>query len=155
MIAQQLTFGRIRSQYESCDMRHYRAGRTETIRPVTTEAIAFVTGLVADQATESEFTAAVSAHTDWIKAAKLSQVFDRHLFMMQYIGQELGGADAEIFTKYGAAQEDFLSTSSLGTPEAIIRFLFAPTAKHGFGVNYTTVDAGTEYVVTWADDTPG
>lgn len=153
MIAQHLTFGTIRSHYESCDMRHYRGGRTETIRPVTMEALTFVTALVEQQATESQFTAAVSAHTDWIKAAKMSQVFDRHLFMMQYIGQELGGADAAIFANYPAAQEDFLSTSSLGTPEAIIRFVFAPTARHGFGVNYTTVDNGTEYVVTWTQDT--
>ena len=153
MIAQHLTYGRIRAHYQSCDMRHFRAGRTETIRPVTLEAVNFVTRLVQGDASETQFTAAVETHRDAVKAAKTGRAFDRHLFMLQHIAQELGGANADIFTQHTAAREDFVSTSTMGGPDAILRFMYAPTDEHGFGVNYTTVDSGTEYLVTWIDST--
>ena len=74
--------------------------------------------------------------------------------MLQHIGQELGGGHADIFSQHTAAREDFLSTSTMGGPDAIVRFIYAPTEEHGFGVNYTTVNSGTEYVVTWVDGMP-
>src|SRR5699024_11619682 len=70
MIAQQLTYGHIRAHYQSCDMRHFRAGRTEAIRPVSLEAVHFVTNLLANRATAAQFKAALSAHRKWIIAAK-------------------------------------------------------------------------------------
>lgn len=154
MIAQQLTYGQIRGQYQSCDMRHFRAGRTEAIRPVTLQAVNFVTSLVQGNATQAQFTAALEAHRDWIKAAKTGKAFDRHLFMLEHIAQELGGADAAIFTQHTGAREDFLSTSTVGGTDAIIRYLYAPTVHNGFGVNYTTVSTGTEFLLSWAAGTP-
>ena len=154
MIAQQLTYGQIRGQYQSCDMRHFRAGRTEAIRPVTLQAVNFVTSLVQRNATQSQFAAALEAHQEWIKAAKTGKAFDRHLFMLEHIAQELGGADAEIFTLHTGAREDFLSTSTVGGTDAIIRYLYAPTVQDGFGINYTPVPTGIEFLLSWAASTP-
>src|SRR5699024_1508600 len=64
MIAQQLTYGQIRGQYQSCDMRHFRAGRTEAIRPVTLQAVNFMTSLEQRNATKAQFAAALEAHQE-------------------------------------------------------------------------------------------
>lgn len=151
MIAQQLTYGQIRAHQQCCDTRHYRAGRSETIRPVTLEAVNFVSNLVLDQATETQLTAALAAHREWIQAAKTGTAFDRHLFMLQHIGQELGGASAELFTEHTGAREDFLTTVSTDDTDAILRVVIPPAVDHGFGVHYTTVASGAEFVITWGE----
>lgn len=61
MIAQQLTYGSLRAKYQSCDMRHFLAGRTEAIRLVTLEAVSFVTNWAKDNATEIQCTTALVA----------------------------------------------------------------------------------------------
>ena len=149
MIAQVLTYGYIRGQSEVFDMRHFRAGRTEVIRPVTVQAVNFVTALVQGQANEEQFAAALTAHRDWVGAANMGKVFDRHLMMLEYIAQELGGAEADFFTKNTKARENFLSTSTLGSAEVVVRSLFAPACVDGFGVSYTSTLDGTEFMVTW------
>src|SRR5699024_3831020 len=131
MIAQQLTYGHIRAHDQSGDMRHFRAGRTEAIRPVSLEAVHFVTNLLANRDTEAQFKSASSAHRQRISAPKSGEGFDRHFFMLRYSGQELRGANATIFTEHTDAVNDFLSTSSLGGPEAIIRYIYAPTVEGG------------------------
>ena len=152
MIAQMLTYGYIRGQSEVFDMRHFRAGRTEVIRPVTIQAMNFVTALVQGQATEEHFAAALTAHRDWVSAANMGKVFDRHLMILEYIAQELGGAQADLFTKNTKARENFLSTSTLGNAEVVVRSLFAPACVDGFGVSYTPVLEGIEFMVTWGDE---
>ena len=153
MIAQLLTFGYIRAHSALFDMRHFRAGRTEVVRPVTVEAVNFVTALVQGQATEEQFAAALTAHRDWISAANTGKAFDRHLMMLRYIAQELGGADADFFTKYTKARQNFLSTSTLGSADVIVRSLCAPADDDGFGVSYAPAQQGIEFVVTWVEGT--
>jgi carnitine O-acetyltransferase len=154
MLAQQLTYGQIRAHAQCCDMRHYRAGRSETIRPVTLEAVRFVQNLVQDQATEAQFTAALESHRGWIQATKAGKAFDSHLDMLQHIGRELGGANAELFTEHNAARQGFLATVTTDNTDALIRAVVPPSAQDGFGVHYTAVPEGTEFVVTWDDHTP-
>ena len=154
MIAQQLTFGTIRAHYQACDIRHFRAGRTEVIRPVTLEAVHFVTNLVNGSPSQPQFNAALAAHREWVIAAKSGQAFDRHFFMLQHIGTELGGAHAQVFTENTEARENFLATSTMGNQDVIMRYLFAPMQDDGFAVNYTTVTGGTEFLITWVEGTP-
>jgi len=153
MIAQQLTYGQVRAHQQCCDMRHYRAGRTETIRPVTMEALTFVTNLVQNSATEEQFTAALGAHRDWTQAAKQSKVCDRHMLMLQYIGRELGGAEADIFFNYTKARENFITTTTADA-DTIVRAIRLPNTEDGFGVHYTTAPSGIEFVLTWSENTP-
>jgi len=154
MIAQQLTYGHIRAHNQCCDMRHFRAGRTETIRPVTLQAVNFVNALVQGGATQAHLTAALAAHQDWIRAAKTGKAFDRHMFMLHHIGQELGGANADIFRQYAHARENFLATSTADSPDTILRAIVPPTIEDGFGVHYTQIPSGIEYVLTSTQNTP-
>lgn len=154
MTAQQLAYGTIHAHNEINDMRHFRAGRTEAVRPVTVEAVNFVTNLVQGTATPQQLHATLTAHREWVDAVKLGKGFDRHFFMLQYIGQELGGADAEIFTEHTEAVEDFVTTSTAGGSEAILRAIAPPAAEHGFAVHYTPGSTGTEFLVSWIDGRP-
>ncbi|HJF15837.1 MAG TPA: choline/carnitine O-acyltransferase, partial [Enteractinococcus helveticum] len=45
-----------------------------------------------------------------------------------------------------------LSTSTLGNAEVVVRSLFAPACVDGFGVSYTPVLEGIEFMVTWGDE---
>lgn len=154
MIAQQLTYGTIRAHNQLCDMRHFRAGRTEAIRPVTLEAVSFVNNLVRGKGSEQHFFAALAANHDWIEAAKAGKGFDRHLFMLRHIGTELGGDNAALFTEHTDALEDFIITSTAGGLDEIFRAVAAPSVEHGFAVHYTPYSSGTEFMVTWFQGTP-
>src|SRR5699024_12547447 len=92
MIAQQLTYGHIRAHYQSCDMRHFRAGRTEAIRPVSLEAVHFVTNLLANRATEAQFKSALSAHRERVIAANNGEGFERNFLLISHIITYLGVA---------------------------------------------------------------
>ncbi|WP_022870408.1 choline/carnitine O-acyltransferase [Yaniella halotolerans] len=154
MIAQQLTFGTVRAHRQDVDMRHFRAGRTDTLRPVTLEAVSFVQHLVRDKATVNQLHAALNAHDEGVEATVNGQAFDRHFFMLQHIGAELGGANAALFTEHTDALEDFLTVSSAGASEAFIRAIAAPLVEDGFHVHFTPAAAGTEFLVTWFEGTP-
>ena len=149
-IAQQLTYGRIRAVYEAVDMREYRAGRTECLRSATGEAVAFARKLVAGTATHEDLLAAVNAHRGWVKRCKSGNGFDRHIQMMATID-----ASDPFFTDDAvlAARRDFLSTTSVGGPEQIVRYCFVPTRPEGFGISYTPLPEATEFCVSWNVDT--
>ncbi|MDK7083037.1 choline/carnitine O-acyltransferase [Pseudoglutamicibacter cumminsii] len=149
-IAQQLTYGRIRAVYEAVDMREYRAGRTECLRAATPEAAAFAQKLVAGTATHDDLLAAANAHRSWVKRCKSGNGFDRHIQMMATID-----ASDPFFTDDAvlAVRRDFLSTTSVGGPQQIVRYSFAPTVPEGFGISYTPLPEATEFCVSWNIDT--
>ncbi|WP_169925912.1 choline/carnitine O-acyltransferase [Serinibacter salmoneus] len=136
--AQLATYGRVRSAYEAVDMREYLAGRTECLRPVTTEAVALARGLLEQEAPEHLLTATLEAHKQRVIACKRGQSFERHLLGLRWAADELGLTPA-LFSdpSYAALTTDFLSTTSLGREDPIVRFVFAPTSPGGIGVNYT------------------
>lgn len=149
-IAQQLTYGRVRAVYEAVDMREYRAGRTECLRAATPEAVAFARKLVAGTATNDDLLAAANAHRGWVKRCKSGNGFDRHIQMMATIdGSDPFFKDDAVL----AARRDFLSTTSVGGPQQIVRYSFAPTAPEGFGISYTPLPEATEFCVSWNMDT--
>lgn len=149
-IAQQLTYGRIRAVYEAVDMREYRAGRTECLRAATPEAAAFARKLVAGTATNDDLLAAANAHRGWVKRCKSGNGFDRHIQMMATIdGSDPFFTDDAVL----AARRDFLSTTSVGGPQQIVRYSFAPTVPEGFGISYTPLPEATEFCVSWNVDT--
>lgn len=149
-IAQQLTYGRIRAVYEAVDMREYRAGRTECLRAATPEAAAFAQKLVAGTATHDDLVAAANAHRSWVKRCKSGNGFDRHIQMMATIdGNDPFFTDDAVL----AVRRDFLSTTSVGAPQQIVRYSFAPTVPEGFGISYTPLPEATELCVSWNIDT--
>ncbi|RKQ35280.1 choline/carnitine O-acyltransferase [Kocuria tytonis] len=154
LLAQLATYGRVRGVYEAVDMREYRAGRTECLRPVTPQAVAFVRALHEHTATEGLFTAALDAHRDWVKACKSARGVDRHLLGLALMARELGEPSEFLASPaLAAVRHDFLSTTSIGGPDAIVRYAFAPTTPEGFGVTYTAGTDGYEFCVNHRRDT--
>ena len=149
-IAQQLTYGRVRAVYEAVDMREFRAGRTECLRAATPEAVTFAEKLVAGTATEEDLLAAVNAHRGWVKRCKSGNGFDRHIQMMATIDDSAPFFNDEAVV---AARRDFLSTTSIGGAQQIVRYCFAPTLPEGFGISYTPLPEDAEFCVSWNVDT--
>lgn len=79
LYAQLTTWGTVRSTYESVDMRAFRAGRTEVLRPNTTAAVELARALIDATASPAQLVAAQDAHRDWVRACKSGQAIDRHL----------------------------------------------------------------------------
>lgn len=155
-IAQQLTYGRARAVYEAVDMREYRAGRTECLRALTPEAAAFARALVAGTATREQLVAAAEAHRGWVKRCKSGNGIDRHIQMLEHLdAQETGTATDPFFSDpvVTAARKDFLSTTSVGGDNQIVRYAFAPTLPEGFGIAYTPLAEATEYCVSYNTET--
>ncbi|MED6046872.1 choline/carnitine O-acyltransferase [Rothia kristinae] len=157
-VAQQLAYGRTRAVYEAVDMREYRAGRTECLRPVTPEAVAFARALISEDATLDMFSEALEAHRSWVKACKRGEGVDRHLLGLRRIAAEGRDVDApaRAFLEdpgVAAATTDFLSTTSIGGAQQIVRYAFAPTVPEGFGISYTPHPEAIEYCLTWHRDT--
>ena len=148
-IAQQLTYGRVRAVYEAVDMREYRAGRTECLRAATPEAVDFARDLVDGSATEAQLTAAIDAHRAWVKRCKSGNGFDRHIQMLQHLDTEVPPAEFFYDEATISAREAFLSTTSIGGADQIVRYSFAPTLPEGFGVAYTPLPQATEYCVSY------
>lgn len=148
LYAQLSAYAQVRSTYEAVDMREYQAGRTECLRPVTLEAVALVEALVNGAATTSHLHAALAAHKTSIIAGKTGQGFSRHIFGLHTMAARLG-LDPHLFRSdaHRALTTDFLSTSSVGDAQQIMRFTFAPTSEGGMGVNYTIVDDAYEFCV--------
>lgn len=153
-IAQLLAFGRIRAVYEAVDMREYKAGRTECLRAVTPEAVAFAKQLVADKPTVEALQEALNAHRNWVIGCKTGRGIDRHLWALSFTSEKQSGAPLELLEDPGvkAARTDFLSTTSIGSDAHIIRYVFAPTIPNGFGVNYTPKATSIEYCLTFNRD---
>lgn len=143
LYAQLRTYGRVRSTYESVDMREFQAGRTEAMRPVTPEAVTLAQAMVADAATPGQLDAAFAAHKRRIIQCKKGEGVDRHLLGLRVMAGELGLSTA-LFedAAYRRLTTDFLSTTSLGTDDRIVRYIFAPTTDGGIGVDYSRRSTG-------------
>ena len=155
LYAQLRAHGRVRSTYESVDMREYQAGRTECLRPNTPQAVEFVTALMAGEATTEQLRAALAAHREKVIAAKSGQAIDRHLFGLRFMATR-AGLPAPIFDDpgYTALTTDALSTTSLGDRTRIVRAAFAPTNPGCLGIYYCAVDdgnGGLEFCLNWQD----
>ena len=122
-------FGQSPSTYESCSTAAFKHGRTETIRPNTSETLAATRAFCDPSATVEEklskFLAANKMHNTLTKNAAMGrqirecvgfpnanntltavtllrtgQGFDRHMFMLKHLAQE-GGSLPLLFTDQG------------------------------------------------------
>ncbi len=136
--AQQQTYGRIRNTYEAVDVSHFQYGRTECIRPVSTESVRLVQALADNQADAVLLLAALAEHKNRVKACKSGHGVNRHLLGLKLMANRNGNLPALFADRgYTALTTDFLSTSTLGDGAAIRQFAFAPTSMGGLGINYT------------------
>ncbi|PIE43027.1 MAG: hypothetical protein CSA50_07480 [Gammaproteobacteria bacterium] len=151
MYAQLKVFDQVRMTYEAVDTSHFKAGRTEAMRPNSSQAIALCRALLKDEANKELLDAAFAEHRVRVIACKSGQAYDRHLSGLQAMIQPDDDKDCidAFFTSPGykaLTGGDFVSTSSLGNRSPIIRVIFVPTLAGGFGVYYSNDDTGYEFV---------
>lgn len=149
LYAQVATYGRVRSTYESVDMREYQAGRTECLRPNTSAAVALARALVDGTATTEQLVAHLEGHREQVKRCKSGNGIDRHLFGLRMMATR-GGHHAPLFDDpaYARLTTDFMSTTSLGETSRIVRAAFAPTSPGGVGIYYVPNGGVLDFTVT-------
>lgn len=148
--AYQLAFfsinGRFGSTYESLMMRHFKHGRTETLRPITEQSAAFVRALLAGHATRQQLVDASNAHNARAKECQRGAGIDRHLYAMKMLAahEHQRNPDFEVpnlFTdkSYKTLVRSELSTSNCGGV-GIQWFGFGPVEADGLGLGYAIFD---------------
>lgn len=147
--AQLRVYGRLRSTYESVDMSEYQGGRTECLRPNTPAKAACAAAMLAGTAGPEHLAAALEAHRAQVKRCKAGQGIDRHLFGLDLMARKLGLANPLTEDPgYRLLVNDFLSTTSLGNQDTIVRAAFAPTSPGGIGIYYSLVPGGYEWLLS-------
>ena len=128
------------------DVSHFKNGRTECVRPVSEESLAFVGTLLQEKLSRE----ALVEHKARIKACKLDQGLNRHLLGLKLMVAKAGGEFPEIYKDegYQTFTTDFLSTSTVGDNSTVVNFAFAPTSVGGLGINYTITPEGWLYTVS-------
>ncbi|WP_424186543.1 choline/carnitine O-acyltransferase [Actinokineospora sp. G85] len=132
--------------YESIATRQYQNGRTEAMRVVTPEVLAFVAAVEDPQVPVEDkraaFRAAAAAHVARAKECQTGQAPEQHLWELQWIqrrrGEQLGAtAPMELFDSPGwtVMRDDYLSTSS--APSVNIQYFgFGSTSPTCIGIAY-------------------
>ncbi|MDQ4115530.1 MAG: choline/carnitine O-acyltransferase [Actinomycetota bacterium] len=132
--------------YESIATRQFHHGRTEAMRVVTPESVAFVDAMqspdVSADARREAFRAAASAHGKRAKGCQQGDAPEQHLWELQLIqerrGAELGATEPmALFDSPGwqIMRSDYLSTSA--APSTSIRYFgFGSTSPQCIGVAY-------------------
>ncbi|MBF6414370.1 choline/carnitine O-acyltransferase [Nocardia cyriacigeorgica] len=145
--------------YESIATRQYRNGRTEAMRVITPEMVAFVDAMEdasADTATKrAAAEAAAAAHVARAKQCQSGQAPEQHLWELEWIqrrrGADLGVTEPiPLYTSPGwtIMRDDYLSTSS--APSVNIRYFgFGSTSSRCIGVAYVLLpDRWNLYLAT-------
>ncbi|ASF06684.1 putative acetyltransferase [Nocardia brasiliensis NBRC 14402] len=145
--------------YESIATRQYRNGRTEAMRVITPEMVAFVDAMQDESADRDARLAAArtaaSAHVARAKQCQAGDAPEQHLWELQWIqrrrGAELGVTEPiPLYDSPGwtIMRDDYLSTSS--APSVNIRYFgFGSTSPRCIGVAYVLLpDRWNLYLAT-------
>ncbi|HEY8547627.1 MAG TPA: choline/carnitine O-acyltransferase [Acidimicrobiales bacterium] len=147
-LAHRRTKGLVGATYESIATRQYQNGRTEAMRVVTPESVAFVTAMDDPAATPDDRRAALRAATDAhvarSRACQQGDAPEQHLWelllVQQREGEALGGAATRPIALFDSPgwrimRDDYLSTSSAPSVH-IQHFGFGATSDRCIGVAY-------------------
>eukprot|EP01116_Phalansterium_solitarium_P000730 TRINITY_DN10583_c0_g1_i1.p2 TRINITY_DN10583_c0_g1~~TRINITY_DN10583_c0_g1_i1.p2 ORF type:complete len:644 (-),score=241.54 TRINITY_DN10583_c0_g1_i1:254-2128(-) len=150
-------YGKAESTYESANTKRFLAGRTETIRSVTPESVAFTkawdTQIPAAEKLQL-LKAAAESHVKRAKAAKEGQGVDRHLFGLRNLAlhkqQRLARYEfPSIFVDpaYTTHGSNILSTSNVSAPFFRL-FGFGAVHARGLGLAYNINNDSLVFDVT-------
>ncbi|XP_043485133.1 carnitine O-palmitoyltransferase 2, mitochondrial-like isoform X2 [Leptopilina heterotoma] len=158
-LAIQLAFykqeGRTAASYESCSTAAFKHGRTDTVRPCT-EQTKKVCSILAEKSSEvsnAELKKMIvdcsKAHTELVKNAAMGQGFDRHLFALKKMQEELGSSKSPLFEDpaFSSLNYNILCTSTLSTP-AMLGGGFGPVVPEGFGIGYMMLNKEIRGLIT-------
>ncbi|XP_007424767.1 peroxisomal carnitine O-octanoyltransferase [Python bivittatus] len=150
-IALQLTYYRCHGHpgccYETATTRKFYHGRTETMRPCTTEAIEWCKSMLDPTFTQGQrkqlMLKAFARHNKLMKECENGRGFDRHFLGLQLLAKEHNLPMPELFldpafTRSGGGGNFVLSTSLVGYTR--IAGSVVPMVKHGYGFFYRIRD---------------
>lgn len=135
------------ASYESCSTSAFRHGRTETIRPCTSDTRIFCESLAAlERPSDKEMRALLdkcsATHNKLTKEAAMGQGFDRHLFALRTAAERIRIIDMfELFNDpaYKRINHNIISTSTLSS-SALLAGGFGPVVNDGYGIGYNIQD---------------
>nr|XP_018265940.1 carnitine O-acetyltransferase [Kwoniella dejecticola CBS 10117]OBR88098.1 carnitine O-acetyltransferase [Kwoniella dejecticola CBS 10117] len=160
-------YGRVESTYEPAMTKAFLHGRTEAIRTVQPESVAFVKAFCSDHASVHEkietLRTACKKHTQLTKECSQGLGQDRHLYAMYSLiqrdiqaGEGNGSVNGDSIPApdqkprvpalfkdpgYNLLGTSVLSTSNCGNP-ALRLFGFGPVTPEGYGIGYIIKDEG-------------
>lgn len=149
--------------YESCSTSAFRHGRTETMRPCTSETKEFCEKIAAkDRPSDKDLRVLLdkcsTKHNQLTKEAAMGQGFDRHLFALKTAAERVRVIDNfELFKDpaYARLNHNIISTSTLSS-DALLAGGFGPVVKDGYGIGYNIQDSFLGCVVAnYKSDTNG
>lgn len=145
-LAQYKIFQRVFNAYESVMTKQFLGGRTETMRPLTRESLAFVRN-----PTLEHLRAASLTHVERINECKNGQGIDRHLFGLKKMHENLYPLKPlpKIFSSpgYTAITTDYFSTST--SSSFGMRYAgYGPSVKDGFAVRYLVYKDKLHFVLS-------
>ncbi len=145
-LAQHKAFQKVSTAYESVMTKQFRYGRTETMRPVTWESLAFVTG-----PSSETLKAASLKHVERINACKSGSGIDRHFFALSKMYEQLHPDSPlpELFRspEYKAVTRNTFSTSTSNSHG--MRFAgYGPSVGDGFAVRYLIFNDRLHFVLS-------
>lgn len=131
--------GYVGPTYESIATLRYHHGRTEAMRVVTPEVLAYVAAMTGDAADDrrAAFEAAAEAHGRRAAQCQRYEAPEQHLWELSLIAQRQGGEPLAVTSSPGwtIMRDDAMSTSS--APSVHVRgFGFGSTSSHCIGVAY-------------------
>ncbi len=141
-LAHQRARGHLGATYESIATRSFRHGRTEAMRVVTPEIVAFVAAMddpdADPDARRAAFRAAAEKHVARARECQAGQAPEQHLWELQLIAARRGEQVAlSLYDCPGwlVMRDDYLSTSAVPSPHVTF-WGFGSTSEKCIGVGY-------------------
>lgn len=135
--AQREVYGIIRSIREAVDMRHFRHGRLDIMRPVTQASLLAAEAMHDGSLTRYQIGQCVGEHQARLALCREGQGIHYHLLALQEASRRRENPSA-LFRDEGLRllNEDFLHTATLGAYNGIAGMAFAPRHPQGMSIHY-------------------
>lgn len=152
------SYGEYKSTYEPVDMKEYKGGRTECVRPNSGECIELIEALIKGEDIETIkelYFKAEFEHKKRIKDSKNGLGFDRHLFGLKKFAGNLSLEEQESFNKFLQSEtfikftNNFISTTSLGDNKYLGVPFFSPVVDNGLGIAYSFGKTQAKYIISF------
>lgn len=136
--AHKQAFNKIVNTYESVDLRNFFRGRTECLRPISSESLKVVASIEENDCANllENIIASTNEHYKRLKSCQDGHGVNRHLLGLQLQSRQLN-LDFSLFDDNGfkVISSNQVSTSSL-TNKLVKYFYFQQVTDDGFGVSY-------------------
>lgn len=147
--AQKVTYGSIRSTYQTIGTYHEHNGCGDNIRTVSEISVALVEEMLRNQSNESLFARYLEEHQQKLQRAELELSLDYHLQGLQAMA-EAQGLEVAFFEDEGfkRLQKNFITTTSYAQQQMISHVAYAPSYDGGLAIDYSLQRSSITFVIT-------